>query len=1019
MDGSRFDELTRRLATGTSRRNLIKSGLAAVVASVVGTGSRDSAGAAVLLRAVGVVCSSNSNCSSGLCGSPDYTGRRRCQCTSGTDCPAPGGCQSATCSGGVCGSMPTSGNSCDDKNPCTVNTICNSGTCMGTFVPDGTVCGTGKGCVAGVCLTGCTIGNQVYAPGSTNPSNQCESCQLAVSATNWTPKSNGTSCNDGNLCTINDTCQAGACTAGSAITCSPLDQCHVAGVCNPSTGTCSNPNKADGSACNDGNACTQTDTCQAGVCVGGNPVVCTASDLCHLAGVCDTRTGTCSNPIKPNGTSCNDQNACTQTDTCQEGNCTGANPVVCSPPDQCHQQGTCNTNTGTCEYLPVANGTICNDGNACTQTDTCQAGVCTGGNPIVCTASDQCHDAGTCNPATGQCSNPTKANGSPCEDGDLCSIGDSCQTGICTSGTPKVCTALNQCHTAGVCNTSTGICSNPNKANGSACNDGNACTQTDTCQAGVCTGGNPIVCTASDQCHDAGVCNPSTGICSTPNKANGTACNDGNACTQTDTCQAGVCVGSNPVVCTALDSCHDIGVCNTQAGVCTNPLKPDGASCNDGNACTQTDTCQAGVCSGANPVVCAAPDQCHDAGTCNPSTGQCIYPSKANGTACNDNDACTQTDTCQNGTCVGGNPVVCTASDQCHSVGSCNPATGTCSNPPKANGTTCNDGNACITGETCQSGSCTGGSPVVCTALDQCHTAGVCNTSTGTCSNPNKANGTACNDENACTQTDTCQAGVCVGSNPVVCTASDQCHDTGICNPTTGVCSNPLKANGASCSDGNACTTGETCQNGTCAGGTAVVCTAIDQCRMAGVCNSSTGICSNPNKANGTSCNDGNACTQTDTCQSGTCVGSNPVVCTALDQCHDAGICNPSTGVCTNPNKANGTSCNDGDSCTQTDTCQNGTCVGSNPVICSAIDDCHIAGTCSGGTCSNPAQSNGTACAGGTCCGAHCCPAGRNCCGSGANFGCCVGPCCGGVCCEFANSKCCSGQCYVGVTPPC
>ena len=71
-------------------------------------------------------------------------------------------------------------------------------------------------------------------------------------------------------------------------------------------------------------------------------------------------------------------------------------------------------------------------------------------------------------------------------------------------GNPVVCTASDQCHDVGTCNTSTGVCSNPPKANGTACSDGNSCTQTDTCQAGTCTGGNPVVCTASDQCHAAG-----------------------------------------------------------------------------------------------------------------------------------------------------------------------------------------------------------------------------------------------------------------------------------------------------------------------------------------------------------------------------------------------------------------------------------------------------------------------------------------------------------------------------------
>src|SRR5437870_10257228 len=85
-----------------------------------------------------------------------------------------------------------------------------------------------------------------------------------------------------------------------------------------------------------------------------------------------------------------------------------------------------------------------------------------------------------------------------------------------------------------------------------------------------CVGANPVVCTA-DQCHDPGTCNPATGVCSAPtNKTNGTACNDGNACTQTDACQNGSCVGANPVVCTA-DQCHDPGTCNPATGVCSAP----------------------------------------------------------------------------------------------------------------------------------------------------------------------------------------------------------------------------------------------------------------------------------------------------------------------------------------------------------------------------------------------------------------------------------------------------------------
>src|SRR6185436_4448607 len=60
----------------------------------------------------------------------------------------------------------------------------------------------------------------------------------------------------------------GACVGSNSVACNPQDQCHAAGTCNPSTGTCSNPVLADGSACNDGNNCTGPDVCSGGTCAG-------------------------------------------------------------------------------------------------------------------------------------------------------------------------------------------------------------------------------------------------------------------------------------------------------------------------------------------------------------------------------------------------------------------------------------------------------------------------------------------------------------------------------------------------------------------------------------------------------------------------------------------------------------------------------------------------------------------------------------------------------------------------------
>jgi len=284
--------------------------------------------------------------------------------------------------------------------------------------------------------------------------------------------------------------------------------------------------------------------------------------------------------------------------------------------------------------------------------------------------------------------------------GHFCTNATQCQSGFCVDG---VC-CNTACNGGGcdACSVSTGAPADGTCAplNGNGCDDGNACTQGDKCQGGTCVGGAPLVCPVLDECHAPGTCDSTTGACSeSVPKPNGVACNDGNPCTKTDTCQAGVCNGSNPVVCAPLDDCHDAGLCNPGTGLCTNPARPDGSSCNDGNACTQSDSCQQGYCTGTNPIACAPLDQCHVAGTCDPATGQCSNPAANEGTSCDDNNACTQNDSCENGECSGTNAVTCSALDECHEVGTCNPATGQCDNPAKPDGATCAAG-------VCTAGTC-------------------------------------------------------------------------------------------------------------------------------------------------------------------------------------------------------------------------------------------------------------------------------------------------------------------------
>ena len=122
---------------------------------------------------------------------------------------------------------------------------------------------------------------------------------------------------------------------------------------------------------------------------------------------------------------------------------------------------------------------------------------------------------------------------------------------------------------------------------GSACSDGNACTQTDVCQASVCTGTNPVICTALDQCHDAGICDPGTGVCSDPNKPDGTTCDDGQflICSLPDTCQAGVCSPAGGGDLDGDQVCNHDDNCPTIANANQSDLDGDGI----GNICDPVD----------------------------------------------------------------------------------------------------------------------------------------------------------------------------------------------------------------------------------------------------------------------------------------------------------------------------------------------------------------------------------------------------------------------------------------------
>jgi hypothetical protein len=353
---------------------------------------------------------------------------------------------------------------------------------------------------------------------------QCTQAQCVSGVYKCTTMSpSTTACDDGNPCTYNDHCNgSGTCIGGNTVSCVST-QCQNRS-CN-GTSSCTVTNLGSTTSCNDGNACTYNDHCDgAGNCISGGTVTCTASDQCHIAGTCTPSTG-CSNPNAPNGTGCNDNNACTVQDTCNNGACQGT-PITCAPPDQCHTgSGTCNSATGVCSYAQKSNGTACNDGLACTSNDTCQNGVCSGGTsscnyPVIIYQYDTLGNITLQAPVSCQASTSCTAQNAQCGSiPDGC--GNSLNCGNCSQ--PQVCTAANRCCTPSTC-----------AFQGRTCG-----TTSDGCGNTLDCGG----CVAGMSCGGSGVC----------------ICNNGFA-----SCNGGTC---NTDLSSNVDNC---GACNYSCRVPTN-----------------------------------------------------------------------------------------------------------------------------------------------------------------------------------------------------------------------------------------------------------------------------------------------------------------------------------------------------------------------------------------------------------------------------------------------------------------
>lgn len=349
----------------------------------------------------------------------------------------------------------------------------------------------------------------------------------------------------------------------------------------------------------------------------------------------------------------------------------------------------------------------------------------------------------------------------------------------------------------------------------------------------LCAG---VVCGAPTECHFPGVCDPATGGCIPVPKPDGSPCNDFNPATDRDACYSGDCRGEFnlcfAVDCRAFDDCHQPGVCDPATGLCSNPPRPDGTPCQDGNPATQNDVCRQGECAGTwnlcFAVDCRPFDQCHVAGVCDPATGACSHPPKPNGTPCNDFNNATTDDVCTNGDCAGTfnlcPGVQCPPTAEACKVNRCQPNTGDCMIENLPDATPCDDGDPLTFDDACLQGECVGNddlcADVVCDNIEPCLLY-ACNPLNGNCEVIERMTGSTCDDGDDETYDDACFEGECVGvvdlCAGVVCDAAEMCYES-VCNPETGECEVVESEAGTSCDDGWAGTTGDACQLGVCVG---------------------------------------------------------------------------------------------------------------------------------------------------------------------------------------------------------
>lgn len=344
---------------------------------------------------------------------------------------------------------------------------------------------------SGIVDVGCKVDSDCSAQLGDVPMCRTAACDLSIGCT-LIAVTDGTPCDDGDACTVKTACVAGACDSSTKANCDDANAC-TDDACSPTTG-CQHTSNTQ--ACDDDDPCSSGDTCSDGQCAAGTTQVCKCTS----------------------DTDCNDQGTtdkCAATLYCDKAAapyaCKIKTPkIVCATASDPCQANVCNGATGSCGAVAGPDDKPCDDNDACTAGDSCKNGACKGAATQPCADAGPCSSA-KCDPDKG-CVNVDKSGS--CDDGDACSTGDNCKDGACAATGKLDCDDKQPC-TLDACKKATGCTHDGSALNGTGCDDGSVCTQTDTCQAGVCVGGAPKTCDDSDKC-TKDTCDKLTGCASSP-----------------------------------------------------------------------------------------------------------------------------------------------------------------------------------------------------------------------------------------------------------------------------------------------------------------------------------------------------------------------------------------------------------------------------------------------------------------------------------------------------------------------